>query len=233
MTKEKSRKLIIYGDSEYAQMIAHYFQSDSLYDVVAFCVDRAYLSKERIGKIPVFALEDIKAAFSPGEYSLFAAIGYASVRRHKELYRRVAQLGYPMASYISSKAMVDSSAKIGENCLISAGVIVEPFSSIEANTFINSGAIVSHHSRIGAHSILAAGSLIGGYSSVGESSLIGFQATVAELLELGEETLLGAGSLLLEDSEAFTMYLGTPAKPVKCHREKGIEIIPKRLQQKD
>ena len=58
--KHKKKNLIIYGDSSYAGMIAHYFQTDSEYQVVAFCVDRDYKTREKIGDLPVVALEDIE-----------------------------------------------------------------------------------------------------------------------------------------------------------------------------
>ena len=226
----KKKKLIIYGDSSYAQMIAHYFQTDSMYEVAAFCVDEAYRSQEEIEGLPVIALEEIEKHFSPKEHDIFAAIGYKSVRTHKALYEKVAKLSYPVASYISNQAMIDSTSMIGENCLILPGVILEPYTKIEANCYINSAAIVCHHSHIKAHSILAAGALIGGHSTVGESSLIGFRAIVAELLELGDETLLGAGSLLLKNAKAHTMYVGTPAKALRTHKETGILIVPENLK---
>lgn len=227
---EKQKKLIIYGDSTYAQMIAHYFQKDSIYEVVAFCVDASYRSKDSIDDIPVLDLEEIEKHFSPEEHHIFAAIGYKSVRIHKALYEKIAKLSYPVASYISTKAIIDSSCHIAQNCLVLAGVILEPYVKIEANSYINSGAIVCHHSHIKSHSILAAGSLIGGHTILGESSLIGFKATVAELLELAEETLLGANSLLLANTQPHTMYVGSPAKAYSTHEHTGILIVPENLK---
>lgn len=225
--KQKKKNLIIYGDSSYAEMIAHYFQTDSNYQVVAFCVDRDYKTKEEISGFPVLTLEDIENHFSTTNHHIFAAIGYKSVRTHKLLFEKIVQLSFPVASYISSKAIVDSSCKVGINCLILPGVILEPDTTIEKNCFINSGAIVCHHTCIKAHTILASGSLIGGHTTIGESSLVGFNATVAELLQVADETLLGAGSLLLQNTEKHTMYVGTPAKAVRKHTDTGIVLLSK------
>jgi len=225
--KQKKKNLIIYGDSSYAEMIAHYFQTDSEYQVVAFCVDKDYKTRETIDTLPVIDLEDIEAHFSTENHYIFAAIGYKSVRTHKVLFEKIANLSFPVASYISSKAIVDISCKISINCLILPGVILEPDTTIEENCFINSGAIVCHHTCIKAHTILAAGSLIGGHTTIGESSLIGFNATVAELLQVANETLLGASSLLLQDTEKHTMYVGTPAKAVRKHTDTGIVLLSK------
>ncbi len=226
----KNKNLIIYGDSSFSEMVAHYFQTDSEYKVVAYCVDEAYRSREEIGGLPVVALENIEEHFSSEEHHIFAAIGYKSVRTHKKLFEKIAQLSFPFASYISSQAMVDIACKVGVNCLILPGVILEPDTVIEENCYINSGAIVCHHSHVKAHSILAAGSLVGGYTTVGESSLLGFNTTVAELLELADETLLGAGSVLLENTDKHTMYVGTPAKVLRTHADTGILIEPKNFK---
>jgi len=226
----KNKNLIIYGDSDFAQMLAHYFETDSEYKVVGYCVDKAYQTQEEIDGLPVVALETIEDHFSSKNHAIFAAIGYKSVRTHKILFEKIAKLSYPIASYISSQAMIDNSCKIGPNCLILPGVILEPHTTIEANCYINSGAIICHHSYVKSHTILAAGSLVGGHCTIGESSLIGFKATVAELLELGDETLLGACSLLLDNTKPHTMYVGTPAKAVRTHKEKGIIIVPKNLK---
>jgi sugar O-acyltransferase (sialic acid O-acetyltransferase NeuD family) len=224
------KDLIIYGDSSFARMIAHYFNTDSPYRVTAYCVDEAYRKQEEIDGLPVIALERITEHFSPETCAVFAAIGYKSVRTHKVLFEKLKGYGFPMVSYISSRAHVDISSRVGVNCLVLPGVVLEPESVVEDNCYVNSGAIVCHHSRIKAHSVLAAGSVIGGYTTVGESSLIGFNATVAELLELGDETLLGAGSLLLENTQKHTMYVGTPAKAAREHSKTGIMIVPANLK---
>jgi sugar O-acyltransferase (sialic acid O-acetyltransferase NeuD family) len=174
--------------------------------------------------LPVIALEKIEKHFS-SDYYIFAAIGYKSVRTHKVLFEKIEKLSFPIATYISSKSLVDSSARVGVNCLILPGVNLEPNTIVEKNCFVNSGVIVCHDTIIGAHTILAAGSLIGGHVKVGESSLIGFHATVVELLTLKEETLLGAGSVLLQDSESHTMYVGIPAKSIRKHSNTGIVLL--------
>jgi len=226
---KRPKNLIVYGDSSFAQMVAHYFTTDSANRVVAYCVDAKYKTMDQIGDVPVIAFEEILNIFSPETHSIFAAIGYKSVRTHKILYEKVAKAGFPVASYISSRAVVDSSCHIGENVLILPGSVIEPYVTVEDNCFINSAATVCHHAHIKAHTILASGSLVGGYTTIGEASLIGFNATVVELLDIADETLLGAGSVLLQDSKSHTMYVGTPAREARTHEDTGIMMLPKKL----
>ena len=217
--------LILYGDSNYAELLKYYFESDTEYRVVAFCVDRAYRKKDEIDGLPVVAFEELERLYDPQNHHLFAAIGYKSMRVKKALYEKAAATAFPLASYISPKAIVDRSNQIGENCMVLPGAILEPFASLEANCFVNTGSTICHHSRIEAHSFLAARSLVGGYSVVGENSFLGFQSTVLQQLHLAPETLVAANSLLMQDSEISTMYAGTPARAIKSHAESGIQIL--------
>jgi len=217
--------LIIYGDSNYAELIKYYFESDSEYRVVAFCVDREYKTKEQFCGLPVVALEELEEFYPTQTHHLFVAIGYRSMRVRRALFLKAKAKGYPLASYISSQAILDDSNRIGDNCMLLPGVILEPFASIEENCFLNTGVTVCHHSKIRAHSFLAARSLVGGYSEVGENSFLGFQATVIQQLVLAPETLVAANSTLLQNSEESTMYAGSPAKVIKKHSELGIRIV--------
>ena len=225
---EKKKSLIIYGDSGYAQMIAHYFETDSPYSVAAYCVDRAYKSKEHIGDIPVYDFETVVAHCDPQTHAIFAAIGYKSVRTHRDLYLKIAKTPYRKASFVSSRAIVDPTARIGENVLILPGTIVEPHVRIGNNCFVNSGAILTHHAHIGDHTIIAAGALIGGHTTIGKASLIGFRATILELIDVAEETLLAAGSLLTRSTEPHTAYRGAPAKAIGTHIKEGIVLSTQR-----
>ncbi len=217
--------LVLYGDSNYAELIKYYFESDSEYKVVGFCVDKKYRTKEIFCGLPVVDFEELEKCFPKKNNALFTAVGYKNMRVKKMMYERASASGYCIASYISKSAIVDSSNKIGENCMILSGCILEPFASIESNTFLNTGVTICHHSTIGSHSFMAARSLVGGYSYVGENSFIGFQATVLQQLKLASETLVAAGSTIMCNSVQSTVYVGTPAKAIRTHQDRGIEIL--------
>ena len=64
---EKKRKLLLVGDSAFAEIAFEYFQHDSAYEVVAFCVERQYLKRESLFDRPVVALEDMEKRYAPGQ----------------------------------------------------------------------------------------------------------------------------------------------------------------------
>ena len=71
-----AKKLIIAGDSAFAEIAYEYFTHDSDYDVVAFAVERQYLKRDSLFGVPVVALEDVESQYSPAEHSFYAAVVY-------------------------------------------------------------------------------------------------------------------------------------------------------------
>ena len=62
----KDRKLILLGDSAFAEVAFEYFTHDSPYEVVAFAVEREYLKRTELFGRPVVALEDLPSLYHAG-----------------------------------------------------------------------------------------------------------------------------------------------------------------------
>ena len=54
-------KVVIFGIGQIAEVIHFYLTSDSDHDVVAFTVDREYLTKQQFKDLPVVPFEDRKS----------------------------------------------------------------------------------------------------------------------------------------------------------------------------
>ena len=113
------KNLVIFGTGDIAQLAHYYFTNDSDYTVVAFAVDSDYLTVNEFCGLPVIVFEDIVEKFSPNEYVLFIALSYTKVNSiRKSKYLTAKELGYQLASYISSRASILNSDSIGDNCFI-------------------------------------------------------------------------------------------------------------------
>ena len=55
----KNKKLIIFGDSAFAEIAYEYFTHDSPYEVAAFAVSREYLKRDRLFDVPVVAFASL------------------------------------------------------------------------------------------------------------------------------------------------------------------------------
>ena len=92
---EKSgEKIIIIGDSEFAEIAYEYFTYDSLYEVVGFSVEQEYLKKDSLFGLPVIPFESIEKSYSPNDYSVFVATTYTQLNRLRtRLYQDVKRKG--------------------------------------------------------------------------------------------------------------------------------------------
>jgi sugar O-acyltransferase (sialic acid O-acetyltransferase NeuD family) len=194
------KKLIIAGDSAFAEVAYEYFTVDSEYEVQAFAVEREYLKRDSLFGKPVVALEDVESHYAPNEHSFFAATVYTqSNRLRARLYETMKAKGFAPASYISSHAMVWRNAVIGEHCFIFENNVVQPFVEIGANTILWSGNHIGHHSRIGSHCFIASHVVISGFVTVGDYCFMGVNAAVGNNLSIGDRCTIGAGALILGD----------------------------------
>jgi UDP-N-acetylbacillosamine N-acetyltransferase len=217
-------KLIIYGNSDFAELMYYYFTNDSQYEVVGFCVDRDFIKSDKLLDKPLVAFEEVEKIFPPDEYKMFVAVGYKNMRLRVKLYSKSVDKGYKHINYISSKAIVDESNIIGKNNAILYGVVLEPFAKIGNNNIINTNTIVCHHAEIMNGCFIAAKSLVGGFTVIKNNCFIGFSSTILQKLIIEDETLVAACSLVNKNSSKFDFLVGTPAKTISNHKENGIQI---------
>ena len=56
---EKTRKLVLFGDSAFAEIAYEYFTHDSPYEVVAFAVEAEYRTRDELFGLPVVPFESL------------------------------------------------------------------------------------------------------------------------------------------------------------------------------
>lgn len=69
-----TRKLVLIGAGEMAEIADEYFTHDSDYKVVAFSVERDYIRQPELNGKPVVAYEELETLYPPSEYTVFVAI---------------------------------------------------------------------------------------------------------------------------------------------------------------
>ena len=107
MSKEnsKNKKLIIVGDSAFAEIAHLYFSEDSQYEVVAFSVEKKYLKSNKFKGLPVYPFEDLSSILDPSKHHIFVAIVYTDLNRLRtRLMEESKDKGYMLASYISKNS---------------------------------------------------------------------------------------------------------------------------------
>jgi len=206
----KSRKLILIGDSAFAEVAYEYFTHDSEYEVVAFSVERAYLQREELFGVPIIPFEEVAERFPVAEHSFYAALVYTQGNALRQrLYESAKAMGFRPASYISSQAFVWRNVKLGEHCFIFEHNVVQPFVSIGDDVVLWSGNHIGHHSSIGDHCFISSHVVVSGFCNIGSYCFMGVNSSVANNTNVGDRCVVGAGALILGDVGDDAMVVGT------------------------
>ena len=109
-----------------------------------------------------FTFEDFRKVMSPDQAKVVIAVGEPKAR--EDLYNRVKEAGYSLATLIHRLAFVSDTAVLGEGVVLQDGVRVSPETELGANTFVNHRSMIGHNCVIGKHCQISANVMIAAYS---------------------------------------------------------------------
>lgn len=205
----KNKKLIIFGDKSYAEIVYEYFTHDSDYEVVAFTVDKKYLTKDNYCGLPVIPFEDIDQHYPPSEYDMHVAIVYGQLNRIREKICASAKAkGYQLATYISSRAFVWRNAKIGENVFIFEDNTIQPFVEIQNNVVLWSGNHIGHSSVIENNCFISSHVVVSGFCRIENNCFIGVNSAIGNQVKIGANTWISPGVIVTRDVPQGSLVKG-------------------------
>jgi sugar O-acyltransferase (sialic acid O-acetyltransferase NeuD family) len=202
-----SGKLVIVGDSLFAEIAHEYFTHDSPYEPVAFAVEHEYRKRDELAGLPVVDFESLTSEYEPAEHSVYVAMVYTQLNRLRaRLAAASKELGYSLASYVSSNAFVWRNVEMGEHCFVFEDNVVQPFVKLGHNVVLWSGNHIGHHSRIRDHVFVSSHVVVSGSVDIGENSFLGVNSTLVNDITVGRDTWLGPNVTLTRDAPAGSVY---------------------------
>jgi sugar O-acyltransferase (sialic acid O-acetyltransferase NeuD family) len=196
-----AQRLIVVGDSLFAEIALEYFTHDSDYDVVGFAVEQAYRKRETFHDLPVHPFETLEEHVAVGEHSVFAALTYGRLNRVRErLAGEAKRKGFALASYVSSRAFVWRNVTLGEHNFIFEDNTIQPFVTLGSDNVLWSGNHIGHHSTLGSHLFIASHVVISGNVTVGDHSFIGVNATIVNDISVGRDNWIGPAVTVMKST---------------------------------
>lgn len=230
----KSRKLIIFGLGDFAEIAYEYFQNDSEYEVVAFTVEKDFLASTTKFDLPVYEFESIQSLLDVSEHYFFCALLYNYMN---DLRTRVVDMatkkGLSLAKYISTRAFVWDKNLIAEHCFIFEGNTIQPFAKIERNCVLWSGNHIGHHSLIGENTFISSQVVISGAVTIGKNCFFGVNSTVSNAVEIGDRSWVSMSSIVTKSIPKGSLVLTQSSKVIELNEDllnrKLAEISMKRV----
>ncbi|NDP22025.1 MAG: acetyltransferase [Paludibacter sp.] len=222
---KKSKKLIIVGIGETANLAHEYFSYDSDYEVAAFAVHRELITEKTFKGLAVEAVEDLVVKFSSSDFDVFIAMASAQLNYQRtKIFNEIKSLGYTCASYISSKSFVWHNVKIGENCFILEDNTLQPFVIIGNNVTLWSGNHIGHQSIIHDNCFLTSHVVISGFCEIGNNTFIGVNASIADNIIIAPDNLIAMGAVINKSTNENSIYKGNPATRVAISAKQFYQI---------
>lgn len=139
-------------------------------------------------------------------------------------------------------------AKIGDNVLISSYVSIQGEGTSIGNncrvgdyTFIPAWTVIEDGVFLGSHVSICNDKLPKAHNKdwkkspviIRKNSSIGSGCIILPGIEVGENCMLGAGSILTKNMPNNSTWVGNPAAPISSLKQKIIDIVDRRLSDKD
>lgn len=211
---DKTKRVVIAGDSAFAEIAYEYFSYDSPYEVSAFSVEAAYLKRRELFGLPVVALEELDRHYSPADYEVYAALTYRELNRLRARIVGIAKTkGFRLASYVSSRAFVWRNVQLGEHCFIFEDNTVQPFVVIGDNVVVWSGNHIGHHSRIANNCFIASHAVLSGFCTVGDNCFLGVNCTISNNIKIGRDCWIGPDVAIKKDVAENVLFAGQASEP--------------------
>ena len=214
--ENKLKKVVIFGDSDFAGQVSFYLKQVSDYEIVAYTVNAEYNKTKTFLGLPVVDFEEVGTLYPPTEYDMFIAVGYHKLNATRTTkFNEAKAKGYHMISYICSRNSYWNDLLVGENCFIMEGNIFMQNVKIADNVIIAVGNKVGHDSVIEENCFLTSNIMMGGFCTIKRNSFIGLSAVVRDETTIEENNILGAGAIILKNTKKGSSFLttSTPLTP--------------------
>jgi sugar O-acyltransferase (sialic acid O-acetyltransferase NeuD family) len=213
-------QVVVFGTGQWAELAHFYLTHDSPHEVVAFTVDREYLTAETFAGLPVVPYDEVERHYPPGRFSMFIPMSFKKMNHIRaQKYDDAVAKGYALVSYVSSKATTFPGFVCGANCFILEDNTIQPFVTIGNDVVMWSGNHIGHHSTIKDHVTITSHVVISGCCTIESFCFFGVNATIRDETHVARDTLVGMGSVIARDTKEFELYQAAATDPARIRSD--------------
>jgi sugar O-acyltransferase (sialic acid O-acetyltransferase NeuD family) len=210
------KKLVIVGNTSFADIAYEYFTHDSDYEVVGFSVESEYRDADSRFGLPFVDFQSIEEHFAPSSHSVFVAATYTQLNRLRaRMSQEAKEKGFSLASYVSSRAFVWRNVEMGEHCFIFEDNTVQPYVELGDNVVLWSGNHIGHHSTIRDNVFISSHVVVSGLCDIGENCFLGVNSTISNNVTLAKDCWIGLGVTVFKDTNPGEFYKPDKTLPAK------------------
>lgn len=216
------KDIILYGIGIMAHYVTKVIEKDGLFNIVAYCADGEFVDTGQFLCKPLVSFGEVQEIYPPEAFSMLVLIGYKRMRDREKMFLKAMEKGYSLPNCVAGNVNSFDDLVLGQNNIIFSGTYIGVGTVLGNNNIIRPNVYIGHDVSMGDHCYISPGCNIGGGCTIGDMSFIGIGSTITDGRRISRENLVGAGSLILQDTEPFSRYFGSPAVKKGTHPEEGI-----------
>lgn len=172
--------------------------------------------RERVGQMileyRIIGSDEDLASLSKFRYATIAVGQLKTSAVRERVFGVALDAGFDFPVLASPTAAVSRHAVIGRGTMVFHHATVNGGARVGENCILNTGSIVEHDAIIGDFSHVSTGALVNGGCIVGRGCFVGSGAVLKHGVRLGDGVVLGAGSVAIRDIQDPGVYVGNPAR---------------------
>ena len=205
------RKITVYGASGHGKVVLDILLALGATGIAGFVDDDPARQGATVLGYPVVGdSEWLTREARGGGMSVALGIGNNTVRQ--VLAERCRRAGAALLLAVHPRAVVASSARLGDGTVVMAGAVVNPDAIVGEGAIINTCAVVEHDVVVGHFAHISPNAALGGGARVGDFSHLGLGASVLPGVRIGAHVIVGAGATVTKDLEDAIVAMGVPAR---------------------
>jgi acetyltransferase EpsM len=213
------KKLVILGGAGIGMIAAAIARELESYEILGFLNDSLPIGSQigKFIKFPVIGTSKDIVKYLDADCDFF--IAYVGLGNEAETFKKIEGLGIPderLATLIHPTAIIPRSM-----CSIGAGVLMAPLAqlspdiTLENNVILLANSFVGHDTLLKKFAHVATNGVVGANVSLGRGVHVGSNATIREKVVVGDFSLIGAGSVILNDIDSNSVWVGNPARKLR------------------
>lgn len=208
-------KLVVWGASGHAKVIADIIQLNGDFQIVGYLDDvNSNCHGQTFYGYPILGgKEQLDKLLESGIEHIIIGVGNCHARY--TLSKLVHSRGFKFTNAIHPRSIIARDVCIGEGSVTVAGAVVNPGSKLGKHVIVNTCASVGHDCTIQDAVHIAPGVRVGGHSTIGEKSWIGIGSALRDHVTIGKNCIIGAGTVVIKDIPDNVLAYGVPAKIIK------------------
>ncbi len=191
---------LIYGSKDFALILRDFLEYHA-WPCEGFIDDYA------TGPGIVGTFEQVRLAFHPEECRIVLGIGYNNLEARWQVYEKIREAGFTLATLIHRRAYVRNPANVGEGSIVMANATIDCNAVIEEASVLWPGAVVNHDSRVGRNTFLSPSSTICGFVNIGAHSFVGAGAVVVDHVDVPSRSFIKANVLYKGDESSCSQSM--------------------------